>query len=77
MLSWPEDADTAAVRALAPTATYRSLRERQADRAPPPDPAVAAAHVATKAQRKTLATKLGAISRTPPGRVIGWMPHDN
>ena len=74
VLSWPEAADAASVR---PTASYKTVHERQYDRSPPPrDDAKDAALAATRAHRTAMARKLGAISRTPPGRVIGWLPSE-
>lgn len=74
VLSWPEAADAASVR---PTASYKTVHERQYDRRPPPrDDAKDAALAATRAHRASMARKLGAISRTPPGRVIGWLPSE-
>lgn len=74
VLSWPEATDAAAVRARNPTGTFVPLRARQNRPPPREEPSFRAAHNANVAERTALADRLGAVTRTPPGRVIGWTP---
>ena len=55
-----------------PTGVHKPVPERQRAPVGKADAAWLAEHELAKSQRREMAQKLGAFSRTPPNRVVGW-----